>query len=111
MKNVNTFSYASKLRKHDPRRELFRQQRKERGFDNSELWSLNTTIYAFALPRLKAFKEYTKSYPVALNSMDEWQAILDKMITGLALYIEDTWSEEAKEGTELFHKYFEYLWS
>ncbi len=37
MKNINTFSHAKCLKNNDPRKEKYRQQRKERGFDNSEL--------------------------------------------------------------------------
>ena len=68
MHGVNTFSNVRCLKFKDPRRELYRKQRKERGFDNSELWALDETIIRFTLPRLKVFRDYTKSYPVLLLS-------------------------------------------
>lgn len=44
------------LTKPDDKRESeYSKQRIERGFDNSELWSLRDTIGNFILPRLKAF--------------------------------------------------------
>jgi hypothetical protein len=38
-------------------------QRRTRGFDDSELWSLDHTILAFALPRLRRFREISHSFP------------------------------------------------
>ena len=111
MHNVNTFSHSRVLKRNDPRRVLYRQQRKERGFDNSELWSLDHTIIRFTLPRLKAFKDDTKSYPPEFNSYEDWQVAIDKMIDGMEKYILDTSDEEAIEGIDLFLKYFRHLWS
>ena len=33
-------------------REKYKIQRKERGFDSTELWNLDTTLLRFLLPRL-----------------------------------------------------------
>ena len=42
-------------------------QRRRRGFDDRELWSLNDTITRFVYPRLKAFAEQNKmGYPTAI---------------------------------------------
>ncbi len=113
MHGVNTFSNVRCLKIKDPRRNLYRQQRKERGFDNSELWSLDMTIIEFTLPRLKAFRDYTKSFPIDddIKSFQDWQLIIDKMIYGMEKYIDDTWDTEAVEGIDLFLKYFRHLWS
>lgn len=111
MHNVNTFSYSRILKRKDPRRVLYRQQRKERGFDNSELWSLDHTIIRFTLPRLKVFRDYTQSYPPDFNTFEDWQAVIDKMIEGMEKYILDMSDEEAIEGIDLFLKYFRHLWS
>lgn len=51
IKNVN-FSLIDNT---DDRWEDYKKQRLERGFDNSELWSLDSTIAEFVYPRLKAF--------------------------------------------------------
>ena len=113
MHGVNTFSNVRCLKIKDPRRNLYRQQRKERGFDNSELWSLDMTIIEFTLPRLKAFRDYTKSFPIDddIKSFQDWQATIDKMIYGMEKYIDDSWDTEAVEGIDLFLKYFRHLWS
>lgn len=115
MKNVNTFSMASTLRRDDPRRENYRQQRKERGFDDTELWSLDITILMFVLPRLKAFRDYTQSFPCDFSSFEEWQAVIDKMIFSIETIIKDDYDELnisqalVAEGLELFYKYFRNL--
>ena len=113
MHNVNTFSNVRYLKKKDPRRNLYRQQRKERGFDNSELWALDETIIRFALPRLKVFRDYTNSYPVddTIKNFEDWQLTIDKMIYAMEKYIDDTWDTEAIEGIDLFLKYFRHLWN
>lgn len=111
MHGVNTFSSSRILPRKDPRREKYREQRKVRGFDNSELWSLDIVIIRFALPRLKEFRNYTQSFPPDFNSYEEWQQAIDKMVDAMEKYIVDTWDPEAVEGIELFLKYFRHLWS
>lgn len=117
MKNINTFSHAKCLKNNDPRKEKYRQQRKERGFDDSELWLLDYTIISFTLPRLKVFKEYTQSYPVykddkiVIETYEQWQAAIEKMIVAMEKYLVNSWDEEAVEGIDLFLKLFRELWS
>lgn len=48
------FSYIDTLDADDPRIPLYKQQQEERGFDNSELWSLDITIANFILPDRKS---------------------------------------------------------
>jgi hypothetical protein len=43
--------------KNDDREEYFINQRLERGFDDSETWSLRDTIALFIIPRLKRYQE------------------------------------------------------
>lgn len=109
MKNVNTFSLSKNLSKQDERRIRYGEQRKERGFDDTELWSLDNTIIRFTLPRLKAFRNYTQSFPAGMT-FEEWQGIIDKMIVGMEKYLVDSWDEEAQEGIILFFTYFTHLW-
>ena len=109
-------------------------QRLTRGWDDSELWSLNYTIAKFTLPRLQRFKNYHMSYPNNdddYKSSEDWQKILDKMIYGLQACIHIWYAEEkivvddvvyekyediewdwfrVSEGLELFGKYFRDLW-
>lgn len=87
-------------------------QRRIRGFDDSDLWSLDHTILKFTLPRLQRFREieragwpgpeqmYNLPYEEvealpenerdALNkrSLEEWDRMLDKMIRAIELQVE-----------------------
>ena len=42
---------------NDDREKLFSQQRIERGFDDSETWSLKDSIIKFIIPRLERYEE------------------------------------------------------
>lgn len=85
-------------------------QRRTRGFDDSDTFSLDWTIAQFIVPRLKRFKEID----VAVRVEDpEWNASLDKMIKAFEI---EPWCispEDAKiqdEGLELFALHFRRLW-
>ncbi len=96
----------------------FDMQLATRGWDDTDLWSLDLTIAQFALPRLKAFKPFAQSFPSSITS-DEWDLILDKMINAFEIMVNgDRWpalnDEDAlivQEGCELFGKWFTNLWS
>ena len=66
--------------KEDSREENFSKQRMERGFDDSETWSLRDTIGNFILPRLRRFKEVSIAFPADLEDASDWENILNKMI-------------------------------
>lgn len=117
IKNVN----FSLIKESDDRFEAYKHQRHERGFDNSELWSLDCTIAKFIAPRLKAFKEVSADegdHPGSLTEK-EWQDILSQMIEGFEIYPdhfnwpsdkqEENWKKVDK-AMSLFHKYFFHLW-
>ena len=114
IKNVN----FSLIKEGDPRFEDFKKQRLERGFDSSELWSLDCTIASFIAPRLKAFRENSGDSPMG-KSRTEWEKILDEMIEGFEIYPNHfNWSSEESnqnwskvyKALEYFHKYFFNLW-
>ena len=91
-----------------------------RGYSDIEIWNLDATIAKFVLPRLKALREGTCCYPPDLDSLDDWQIMLDKIIRAFELYLEDEWSddpevmkkqnEEIGEGFKLFGERFSQLW-
>lgn len=94
-------------------------QRRTRGFDDTELWDLDDTIARFVLPRLKAFRNYTKGYPQDFSSFEEWQAAIDKMIRAheikileQEMFIDDNEKlvKEMKEGYNLYFEYHSHLW-
>lgn len=99
----------------DDRWEKYQQQRLERGFDNSELWCLDSAICKFILPRLKQFKEYKIGHPCNLSEK-EWNEVIDKMIKAFEVYDDDNdidVKERNKiidEGFQLFIDYFGHLW-
>lgn len=103
----------------DSRWEDFKKQRLEQGFDESETWSLDSTIAKFILPRLKCFYNDGDilSYPGNLTSK-EWSAIVSKMVKAFDLIVNvdaaKRTEEEVKaveEGLDLFREYFFDLWN
>lgn len=102
---------------NDKREKKFSKQRKKRGFDDSETWSLVNTICSFTLPRLKRYKKVCNCVPPEMEK-DEWDNILDKIILSFELIVKNEgswlWSEkeanQVDEGVELFSKWFLHLW-
>ena len=96
----------------------YTRQRLERGFDDSETWSLDGTISKFIYPRLKVFLEDTKSlscHPDGID-FDEWVSILEKMIKGFELLTLDRVKTDdenkiIEDTLDLFRKYFHSLWT
>ena len=64
----------------DDRYSEYVKEKEETGISPEETWSLCDSIAIFLVPRLKAFKEETIGYPVEFSSIEEWEAVLDKMI-------------------------------
>ena len=113
-------------------------QRRTRGFDEEELWGLNSNIVDFLLPRLRAFREESPVVPISflreagweLDLTKEakqgtrgfaearWEETLDKMIGALEIYQErdgllmdaDGSQQKFDEGWKLFHEHFHQLW-
>lgn len=124
-KNSNGFCYCLDIQ--DDRRDTYKLQRLERGFDDTETWNLDSTIAKFIAPRLKRFKEVSRDYPMDIE-FDTWQGMLDKMIWSFEHYdyedeefggVEFYYLPEEKknelhkqyrEGIELFCKRFDALW-
>lgn len=100
----------------DGREKEYKKQRIKRGFDDSELWSLDCTIADFILPRLKEFKKDYKRIVV-----DETHMIRDinRMIKAFKLVSRDDgsqiWNEKEtkqyKKGIKVFAKRFGGLWT
>ena len=92
-------------------------QRLERGFDDSELWSLDATLCKFLLPRLKRFKKVTCVHPACL-SQEEWNSILDEIIWLCEQYennrfyarLDDNEEVRANKAKDLLGEYLFCLW-
>ena len=107
--------FSHSLPKDDERKKKFKKQRMERGFDNSELWSLSGTIAKFIIPRLEEFIEISNG--VVLRT-DKEKNDLQTMLSAFKLVVRDdeSWSfskEEEKvvhKGLKLFAKKYFSLW-
>lgn len=109
--NIPNVNFSIKVEDSE-KAEVYKQQRLERGFDDTETWNLDSTIAAFIVPRLKRFKEINTGYPPELTE-EQWDEILDKMIKFFEFASDDSkFLEENiyEEGFDLFHKYFHSLW-
>ena len=118
IKNVN-FSLGEETDEREPE---WKAQRLTRGFDDTEMWSLDCTIAEFIAPRLKVFKEQAAEigdHPVNITS-EKWQEILSQMIEGFELYSDhfDWPSDDSNENwkkvykaLELFKSWFMNLWN
>lgn len=99
----------------DDRQEKWKKQREERGFDDTEFWSLFTTIARFIHPRLKTWIDYEPvSYPPEIT-YEEWMHILKVMERSFRMIADDNFFaakdyKEVKEGLDLFHEYYLHLW-
>ena len=96
-------------------------QRAVRGYDDTAFWSLNSYLTDIALPVLKRYRKEKSGYPSTLESKEEWDKILDKMIRAFQLMHDDdytgipvsSWGERQKEideGLALFAKHYQSLW-
>jgi hypothetical protein len=102
-------------------------QRRTRGWDDRDLWSLDYTLAKWLLPRLVAFRARPLGCPSMCiergdgpdgdepfdRSLARWHAILDEMIGGFAAI--DEWSAESEKRVarswELLGKYAQCLWN
>ncbi len=114
--NIN-FSLTDK---DDKRENKYSKQRIERGFDDSELWSLDCTIANFILPRLIEFRKQINGYPGHLSNEGEWVDMLDKMIEAFELVTQSKLInhnessieyQKFNEGITLFKDNFLNLWN
>lgn len=73
----------------DVRWEEYAKQRKERGFDDSELWNLDCSIAKFILPRLERYQEIKCAHPAYLTE-EEWTRRVGLMISAFKTYLYDS---------------------
>lgn len=95
----------SLIGRNDIQAEEYRKQRMERGFDDSELWALNTTIARFILPRLIAFRDNYWEHPPIHLTAEEWKEILNKMIAAFDIYL--NYSSKLTKSEDYIRKCYE----
>lgn len=109
------FSIHDQIPEDDPRQSIWKEQRLDYGFDDTELWNLDNTLAKFIYPRLVRFRYITGNRPSSLSE-EEWDTILSKMIysfgtlQGERVYFNEEEKEKINEGLELFSKYYFDLW-
>lgn len=64
------------------------RQKKIRNIKYKDIINLDSTLARFILPRLKFFKKKKFNYPYN-STLEEWKAILDKMILAFELILDD----------------------
>lgn len=109
-------------------------QRWTRGWDDSDLWSLDYAIIKFTYPRLKAFRELPpagvpchptgviteegpeKGYPRALTEK-EWDSILGEILVGFKMVLDEggypidpNKHAQIEKSMDLFRQWFFALW-
>jgi hypothetical protein len=90
-------------------------QRRTRGWDDRDLWSMDYTIAKFVLPRLKKFREVQIGHPAHMQEI-EWKIALDEMIEAFKMIELDCCSNDPEynskidRGLYLFYKHFRDLW-
>lgn len=115
MKDVNDHGCSSELPETDERLAVFAEQRKERGFDDTETWSLDYAIAKFAIPRLKRFKELHICHPPNIT-MEEWDEKIQDMIDGFEEVVKDGTGgmevdyDKMDKGLDTFREYYRDLW-
>lgn len=105
----------SLTKKNDDREKKFSRQRVERGFDDSETWSLTDTIANFIIPRLKRYDEIASE---TIKRDDELVQDTQDAIKALELIVRDDGTHlftdeeynQVKVGLDKFSKIFMGLW-
>ena len=111
------YGLALTLERSDKRHRALYKQREERGWDDTDTWSLASTIARFALPRLRRFREINNGHPMGVTA-EEWDREIDEMIFAMEQVASDEgfwdWDEptgdRVQRGLELFGSKFLHLW-
>ena len=114
IRNIN-FSVADEVYEKDlATREMYKQQRFENGFDDTETWHMDRTIALFIIPRLKKFIEVNNGIPNG-ETIESYNEKLNFIISAFENYyatnkyyesVDDT---ERKQLTDDVRKAVEYL--
>lgn len=82
-------------------------QRATKGYSDYDTWDLDVYYSRMMIASLSQFRAETKGYPVCMNDIKEWYAILDKIIFLLKQANEDEPLEEKNELAEWYEEYME----
>ena len=82
-------------------------QRATKGYSDYDTWDLDVYYSNMMIASLSQFRAETKGYPGYMNDIEEWYAILDKIIFLLKQANEDEPLEEKNELVEWYEEYLE----
>lgn len=82
-------------------------QRATKGYSDSDVWDLDMFYSELMIASLSKFRTGTQGYPGHMDSIEEWYAILDKIIFLLKQANEDEPLEEKNELAEWYEEYLE----
>ena len=105
------YGHAHTLPVDDDRLPEMRKQREERGFDTSELWSLDCTIASFILPRLKVFHNAYVEDPDSQKDMQLMIQAFELLATGVDYSYDGEQYATVQKGLQLFARYLPGLWT
>ena len=112
--NIN-FSVADEVYEKDlATREMYKQQRFEQGFDDTETWHMDRTIALFIIPRLKKFIELNNGIPTG-ETVESYNEKLNFIISAFEnyyatnKYYESVDDAERKQLTDDVKQAVEYL--
>lgn len=107
------YGYANELPLDDVRHILYEEQRAERGFDDTETWSLDFVLLRFLVPRLERLIEIRNE---VFDLDDKHKAEMDEMLLGFKLYLDEGAAQQeepiknARKSFKLLAKNFRRLW-
>jgi len=102
----------------DERSETYVNQRRERGWDDTDTWNLEYETAKFIYPRLVRYREVNNGYPAELTP-EVWDEYLDDMIYAFAAYARGNWNwykgedldiDRVERGIQLFADFYHDLW-
>ncbi|OFZ57725.1 MAG: hypothetical protein A2381_19390 [Bdellovibrionales bacterium RIFOXYB1_FULL_37_110] len=101
--------HSMDMLRNDKRLKNYAQQRKDRGFDDTETWNLNTAIAKYISPRLDRLIEIQSEF--IEPPYEEYFDDLKSLSKACKRYIDDTWDEEATSIIQtILPKVFPWLW-
>ena len=113
LKNIN-FSVAEECYNDSAKLEIYKQQRFENGFDDTETWHIDRTMALFIIPRLKRFVEVNNGIPTG-ETVESYDEKLRFIITAFEnyyatnKYYESTDIEERKKLSDDVRTAVDYL--
>ena len=115
---IDPTRWVYRLTKHDKPRDitLHERERVRSGYSTYDFWNFCDYMAWVNISALKRFKEEGMGYPATLESVEEWNEILDKMIAGFKAHLElnETHTPELltikDEGLKLYAEHFSSLW-